>query len=92
MTTDRETKKLLKQSDKLTPRIMRKWREQGGFIRFLDGDTGNCAIHNLMWVSIKDAIEHIEDWKVDWDMNLTEKEAALVRCVEWRAGLSFKKN
>jgi hypothetical protein len=76
--------------DKLTKNIIRKWREQGMFIRFLDGNTMNCSITNLARVSLSDAMSHVHDWKVDWDMELTPSERALVMKPEWRAGLKMK--
>ena len=73
----------------LTNSILNKWNEQGGFIRFIDGNTVNCAITNLQRVSPKEAMENINSWKVDWDMELTEEEIALVNNPEWRRGLTF---
>ena len=69
---------------------MQKWREQGCFVRFIDGDTLNCAIANLEYVSLKEAMQHIDDWKVDWDMNLSASEIELVKTQQWRDGLTFK--
>jgi hypothetical protein len=40
-------------------------------------------------VSIEDALNHIDDWRVDWDRELTAAEEELVRKPEWRAGLHF---
>ena len=57
--------------EKLTKSILKKWNEQRHFIRFLDGNTHNCVIGNLCRVSILEAMDNI-DWKVDWEMNLTE--------------------
>ena len=72
-----------------TERILAKWKAQAQFIRFVDGDTGNCAISNLQRVRLSDAMEHIDEWVVDWDMDLTAEEIATVRSVQWRAGLTF---
>jgi hypothetical protein len=72
-----------------TMSILRKWREQRQFIRFLDGDVTNSAVSNLEFVSLRDALDHLEEWKVDWDMDLTAEERALVLTPEWRAGLIF---
>lgn len=58
------------------------------FIRFLDGNVANTAVSNLVYVSLRDALNNL-DWKVDWDMNLTAEERALVLTPEWRAGLTF---
>ena len=51
----------------MTQRILRKWREQGQFIRFVDGNVRNCAVTNLEFVSLREAMQHVHDWKVDWD-------------------------
>jgi hypothetical protein len=74
--------------DKLTDSILSKWKTHDRFIRFLDGNTNNCSINNLCQVSIEDAMDHIDEWKVDWDMDLTRSEIALVNDPVWRAGLS----
>jgi hypothetical protein len=58
------------------------------FIRFLNGNTHDCSIYNLCYVSLDDAMDHVDDWKVDWDMDLTRREIALVKDPVWRAGLS----
>jgi len=80
-------------SDELTKSILYKWNtwQQGSFIRIIDGNPMNVSCTNLMYVSHQAAMEHIDDWKVDWDMNLTDEEIALVRTSEWRDGLTFKK-
>ena len=72
----------------LTTSILSKWRAQGFFIRFLDCNTHNCAASNLHFVSLKNAMDHIDDWKVDWDMELSPEEIALVKTPEWRQGYS----
>ena len=72
---------------KVTNAILHKWKEQQGFIRFLDGDKANCAISNLTYINFKDAFEHWDDWVFDWDMNLTRREKACANDPEWRAGL-----
>ena len=73
----------------MTQSIMQKWSEQNGFVRFLDGDIRNCPPENLKWVTLKDAMEHVHDWVVDWDMNLSEEERKLVLQDDWQQGLSF---
>ena len=73
----------------LTASILRKWAAQGSFIRFVDGNTRNCAVSNLQYVHLRDAMAHVADWKVDWDMELSAKERALVMTPEWRARLVF---
>jgi hypothetical protein len=50
--------------DELTNSIIKKWRNQGMFIRFLNGNTHDCSIYNLCFVSLDDAMDHIDDWKV----------------------------
>ena len=71
----------------LTNSIIEKWNEQRMFIRFIDGNTLNCAATNLHPVTLKDAMENVHTWKVDWDMNLTQEERNLVLTDEWREGL-----
>ncbi len=73
----------------ITSDIISKWREQGTFCRFIDGNTHNCRIENLMWVSQKDAMEHFEDWRTDWDANLSKRERRVVCLQSWRDGLVF---
>ena len=73
--------------DKLTNSILRKWRSRP-FIRFVNGNHQDCRLLNLVMVSLDDAMDHIDDWKVDWDMDLTRREIELVRDPVWRAGLS----
>ena len=74
----------------MTNNILRKWRNQGGFIRFLNGNKQDCRLSNLQQVSLQEAMEHIEDWVVDWDMDLTNQEKMLVLFDEtWRKGLTF---
>jgi hypothetical protein len=76
-------------NNKLSNSIIKKWNKQGTFIRFINGDTFDCRRSNLMYVSLKDAMEHINLWKVDWDMNLTKQEIELVKDPNWRSGLQF---
>jgi hypothetical protein len=76
----------------MTDSILNAWRAQGTFIRFLDGNTLNCAVANLVYVSLADAMAHVDGndvWKVDWDMNLTEEQRRVVMDPNWRAGLNF---
>ena len=76
-----------------TNSILRKWREQGKFLRFVDGNTTNCAVTNLQFVQLRDALNHVHDWKVYWDAELTAAERALVltprTTPDWRAHLVF---
>lgn len=73
----------------LTQSIIRKWRKQGKFIRFLNGDKTDCRVSNLQYVSLADAMDHIHEWVVDWDMTLTNREKQLVMDLKWRSGLTF---
>lgn len=61
-----------------------------GFVRWIDGNASNNVVTNLAWVTLQDAMEHVDDWKVDWDMHLTKRERALVMTAAWRAALSFE--
>jgi hypothetical protein len=74
-----------------TMSILSKWEEQQRFVRFVDGDVMNSAVSNLEFVSLREALSHVEDcaWKVDWDAELTCEERALVLTPEWRACLVF---
>lgn len=72
---------------KITNAILSKWKEQRGFIRFLDGDKANCCVANLTYISLPDALAHWDDWVFDWDMNLTFREKVCADDPEWRAGL-----
>jgi hypothetical protein len=60
--------------------IIKKWREQAitGFIRFLNGNTADCRVANLQFVSLRDTFLHFDDWVVDWDINLTKDEIETV--------------
>jgi hypothetical protein len=73
---------------KLTDSILRKWREQGYFIRHLDNNTMNNAISNLQQVSLKDALNNM-NWTTDWDIFLSKRERELVMDPQWREGLTF---
>ena len=68
----------------LTAGILRKWRNQAVFYRFMDGDEKNCAAKNLKAVPLKEALAHINDWVCDWDMDLTDQEILLVNNAVWR--------
>ena len=72
-----------------TSRILATWKAQGAFIRFLNGNKADCAASNLAYVSLREAMQHVDDWAVDWDMDLTAEEVELVRTPGWRAGLVF---
>jgi hypothetical protein len=73
----------------LADSILQKWRAQGFFVRFNNGDKADCRIDNLEFVKLKDAVENIGTWTTDWDMKLTEEEKALVMDATWRSGLSI---
>ena len=64
--------------------ILTKWRDQGCFLRFdptnSSAGRNNYSGHmNLVRVPLDDAMDHIDDWVVDWDINLTPNEIILVR-------------
>mmetsp|Transcript_15873 Transcript_15873/g.18057 ORF Transcript_15873/g.18057 Transcript_15873/m.18057 type:complete len:242 (+) Transcript_15873:250-975(+) len=66
----------------LVESILDTWQKQDsahGFILFVDGNPSNCSLANLKRVDLGVALRHFDDWKVDWDMNLTEKQNAFVR-------------
>ena len=58
--------------------IRAKWHEQGYFLRFKDGDRGNCCLDNLELCAPHDAFLNPE-WAVDWDMSLTQEEIDYVK-------------
>jgi hypothetical protein len=68
----------------LTEQVLRKWRKQGVFYRYIDGDRRNMAAKNLKPVTLKDALVHINDWICDWDLELTDSEILLVNNSLWR--------
>ncbi len=70
--------------DELTNSILGKFM----FIRFLNGIHGDCRFVNLAMVPLDDAMDHFDDWEVDWDTDLTRREIELVWDPVWRAGLS----
>jgi hypothetical protein len=73
----------------LTKSILRKWRSQGVFYRFLDYDKSNTSAKNLKQVTLKEALAHINDWVCDWDLELTDPEVALVHSSLWRSQVIF---
>jgi len=73
----------------LTTSIIKKWNEQGGVVRFINGDTLDCRKANLQSVSLKDALDHLDDWTTDVLMDLTEEEKILVHDPKWREGLKI---
>ena len=79
-----------KRWDKLTRSIMRSWARM--FIRFIDGNTQNCNLLNLTGESPDDVLVKNwanPDWRVDWDMDLSDDEVQIVLNPEWRKGLCF---
>ena len=63
-------------------------QKKAAYIRFIDGDVGNCAFRNLEYVTLRDALLHAAEWTVDWDAELSDEDAALVRANgPWFAGL-----
>lgn len=76
----------------LTTSVLAKWQAQAleqpsGFIRFLDGSKANYAVANMVFVTLPQCLQHFDGWVTDWDRELTEEEAALVRDPEWRKTL-----
>ncbi len=68
----------------LTETIWRKWRAQGVFFRFLDGDKENRRAANMKQVTLKEALVNINSWVCDWDFDLTQQEIQLVHNAVWR--------
>ena len=69
--------------------ILRKWGEQGSFIRFMDGNSRNSAANNLRFVDLRDCLQPatVDAWRADWDMDLSEEEVEVVRNPTYRAAL-----
>ena len=69
----------------LKTRILNKWNEQlygdtfstGMFIRFKNGNSLDCRVSNLQYVTPIIALSNL-DWKVDWDCELTKREKKYV--------------
>lgn len=79
-----------KRWEKLTRSITRSWTRM--FIRFIDGDIQNCNILNLTGERPDDVLVKNwanPEWRVDWDMDLSDDEAQIVLNPEWRKGLRF---
>lgn len=64
--------------------IWRKWRAQGVFYRFLDGDNTNRRAANMKQVTLKEALVNINSWVCDWDIELTPQEIQIVHNAIWR--------
>ncbi len=45
----------------------------------MNGMTMDCRKVNLQYVPLMEALNHFDDWKVDWDMHLTRKEIEFVK-------------
>jgi len=75
--------------DQITQSIFRKWRAQGVFYRYLDGDRKNIIAKNLKQVSLRESLAHINDWVCDWDIELTPQEIKVVHNSAWRASLRW---
>jgi hypothetical protein len=53
------------------------------FIRLLNGSPMKCSA-KLAHVSLKYAMDRNDNWKENWDTNLTLAEKELMRSPEWR--------
>lgn len=54
--------------------ILKKWRNQSLFPRFLNDNENDISGDNIMWVTLKDMIDNLPSWTVDNTFELTEKE------------------
>jgi hypothetical protein len=63
----------------LVESILDVWKGQGSFILYIDSNKSNCYLENLKWVDLGVALRHVEDWVVDWDMDLTPEQKSFVR-------------
>ena len=52
--------------------ILTKWRNQGCFLRFDPTNSSTGSNNNLVRVPLDDAMDHIDDWVVDWDIYLNQ--------------------
>jgi hypothetical protein len=48
------------------------------YIRHVNGDTLDNRVENLQYVKLRDAFNHINDWKVDWVCDVTDEERAFL--------------
>lgn len=79
-----------KRWDNLTRSIMRSWARM--FTRFIDGNIQNCNLLNLSGERPDDVFVKNwtnPDWRVDWDMDLSDDEVQIVLNPEWRNRLRF---
>ena len=72
------------ESVRMVKQIRQKWAEgtklqRGYFIRFINGNTLDCRVSNLALCHPRDAFININNWKVDWDCDLSEVEIQFVR-------------
>ena len=60
----------------IAKRIIAKWESrEGHFIKFKDGNTLNCRVDNLEYISFYDTFsKHYTAQRVDWDCDLTQNE------------------
>lgn len=62
--------------------IAAKWFDQrmlgSHFIRHIDGNVENNHVNNLQFVNLETALQHVDDWEVDWSMELSDAEELLV--------------
>jgi len=49
------------------------------FFRFIDGNIQNPHFDNLTLVPFEEALRHVDDWAVDWDLELTSNQISYVR-------------
>jgi len=78
--------------DAKTHSIIKKWKSQDCFVRHVNGHTLDNRKDNLRVVSLKDAIDNISTWTVDWCIDLSGDELKLVQSDAWRKGLIFSTN
>ena len=64
--------------------IKEKWEHQShsccGFVKYVDGNRSHFHHSNLVGhVKLSDALANLDDWVVDWDVNLTSEERSYVQ-------------
>ena len=65
-----------------------KWKSQRFFHRYLNGNPLDVYKENAVPVSLRDALLHLSEWTTDWNVQLTLREAQLIRNINWDRHLS----
>jgi hypothetical protein len=87
--TDATLEPRRKVSKRRTASIINKLNTEGGFCRHLNGNTTDNRASNLSWVTLREAIDHFDDWTTDICCFLSQKEYSIVADPAWRAHLKW---